>query len=121
MAAGYATMTQLTPDAYAHLDRLGDRARDGLAKVLEEAGVDAQVKGEGSVLAIVPTRNPISNWRDFVICEGRHDRLAVFHRHMLDNGILMAAHGTFVLSTPMTEEEIDRMVDAARKGAHLLQ
>lgn len=121
MAAGYATMTQLTADAYAHLDRLGDRARDGLRKVLDDAGVDAQIKGEGSVLAIVPTRNPISNWRDFVICEGRHDRLGAFHRHMLDNGILMAAHGTFVLSTPMTEAEIDRMVDAARKGVHCLQ
>lgn len=121
MAAGYATMTQLTAEAYAHLDQLGDRARDGLHKVLEDAGVDAQVKGEGSVLAVVPTRKPIRSWRDFVICEGRGDRLAAFHRHMLDNGILMAPHGTFVLSTPMTEAEIDRMVDAARNGAHLLQ
>ena len=121
MAAGYASMKQLTAEAYAHLDRLGDRARQGLSKVLEDAGVDAQVTGEGSVLAVVPTRTPIHSWREFVVCEGRGDRLAAFHRHMLDNGILMATHGTFVLSTPMTVTEIDTMVDAARKGAHLLQ
>lgn len=121
MAAGYASMAQLTPDAYAHLDRLGDRAREGLTQILDEAGVDAQIKGEGSVLAIVPTRTPISNWRDFVICEGRAGKLVAFHRHMLDNGILMAAHGTFVLSTPMTDAEIDKMLEAARKGVDLLQ
>lgn len=120
MVAGYASMTQLTDAAYAHLDRLGERARQGLAEVLAIAGADAQVTGEGSVLAIVPARKPFKNWREYAACEARHANMAAFHRHMLDSGILMAPHGTFVLSTPMTDTEIDAMVSATREGVRLL-
>jgi len=120
MVAGHAGMKQLTGDVYAHLDRLGTRARQGLREILADADVDAQVTGEGSLFAIVPTRKPIGNWRDYAVCESRHAAISALHRHMLDNGILMASHGTFVLSTPMTENEIDVLLDAARTGVHLL-
>jgi len=120
MAAGYAGMLQMTDDAYAHLDQLGDQARMGLQEILQEADADAQVIGEGSLLAIAPTRKPISSWRDFAACEARSVSIAAFHRYMLDNGILMATHGTFVLSTPMSANEIDALLETARKGVRLL-
>lgn len=113
MAAGYASMKQLTPAAYEHLDRLGRRARQGLSSILKCKNVDAQVMGEGSVLAIVPTRNPVRNWREFSVCEARKTPVAEFHKYMLDNGVLMAPHGTFVLSTAMNEGDIDAMLEAA--------
>ena len=113
MAAGYASMRQLTPGNYAHLDHLGQKARDGLQEILSSKNANAQVTGEGSVLAVVPTRNSISNWRDFYECESRKDEVAKFHRHMLNNGILMAPHGTLVLSTAMTDDDIDIMLEAA--------
>lgn len=120
MSAGYAAMTELTPEAYAHLEFLGARARNGINEIILDAEADAQVMGEGSVLAIVPTRAPVQNWREFSICETRKKGIVALHEHLLGNGILMAPHGTFVLSTPMVESDIDDMLEAVRSGIHHL-
>ncbi len=50
MAGGVATMEQLTPEAYAKLDALGDRLRDGVRRVLRKRGYPGQITGHGLAL-----------------------------------------------------------------------
>ena len=51
MAGGVATMQELTPEAYAKLDALGDRLRAGVKRVLVEA--QAGRAGDGARLALL--------------------------------------------------------------------
>ena len=40
---------------------------------------------------------------------------------MLNNGVLMTHHGFMLLSTPMTENDIDHMLEMALAGLRLVQ
>jgi glutamate-1-semialdehyde 2,1-aminomutase len=46
-AAGLATLRELTPAAYAHLDALGERLRERIASTIERDGLDARVTAVG--------------------------------------------------------------------------
>jgi glutamate-1-semialdehyde 2,1-aminomutase len=52
MAAGLATMELLTPEAFEHLESLGERARLRVREALHGAGVPGRVTGAGSLLRI---------------------------------------------------------------------
>src|SRR5579864_2137511 len=58
MAAGLATMTELTPDVYMELNRRGARVTEQLSEVFASQGVRAQVNGVGSLFAIHFTDRP---------------------------------------------------------------
>ena len=51
-AAGLATLRQLTPGAFAHLNDLGQRLRAGLREVFERRGVAAEPVVLGSIFSI---------------------------------------------------------------------
>src|SRR5207253_175211 len=63
MAAGYATMTELTPDVYEDLNRKGARVCEQLNEVLASHGVAVQVNGAGSMLALHVTSAPVVDYR----------------------------------------------------------
>ena len=52
MAAGLATLEQLTPEAFAHLNGLGERLRDGLNDLFVRKGIAAQAVGTGSLFSV---------------------------------------------------------------------
>ena len=111
MAAGLVTMQHLTRDAYARLDRLGERARTGLTEALKQAGVPGQVCGLGSLFRLHLTAEPITNYRAAYPDAAKLAALDVIHRHLLDNGVLVTPQLSGALSTPMVEKDIDRLVE----------
>ena len=40
----------------------------------------------------------------------------MLHRYLLNHGVQIIPHGMLILSTAMTEDDIDFMVDQARDG-----
>jgi glutamate-1-semialdehyde 2,1-aminomutase len=110
MAAGLAAMSLLTPAAYAHLDSLGDRLRDGLRSAARSAGIGAEVTGLGSLAAFHLTKAPVRNYRDAL----RSDREALrwLHIGLLNRGVFGRAGESFFLSTPMTNADVDTVVAA---------
>ena len=97
MVAGLVSMQLLDAAAIARINALGDRLRDGLNRVFREADVGAKAQGVGSMIAIAPITDPI---------------IARIHRELLNRGVLMMPRGAFVISTPMTEADIDRTIAA---------
>jgi glutamate-1-semialdehyde 2,1-aminomutase len=94
MAAGLATLAELAPGRYDELEALAIRLREQL----EDSGVS--VNQIGSLFRIVL---PDEFSRALFLA-------------LLEHGILLTPRGMGCLSTPMTEAEIDALVDAAQRG-----
>jgi len=116
MAAGIATMEQLTPEAFVHLNHIGERARVGIRKAIEKTGIKAIVNGMGSLMSVLFIENNYNNYREFGInmmtC-GALDTGKAFHRYLLNHGVLCIEPGGFIFSTANTEEEIDQLIEAS--------
>ena len=110
MAAGEATLTELTPAAYARLDGLGDRLRAGVGDVVARAGIAGQVSGVGSLFCL--------HWTDAVLTDYRSSRpsdpaapLRVFMA-LLNEGMMLSQRGLGACSLAMTDADIDQFVAA---------
>ncbi|MEP7105485.1 MAG: aspartate aminotransferase family protein [Chloroflexota bacterium] len=111
MAAGLATLKLLTPQAYAELDRLGDRSRDGLRAVFAEHEVEATVTGMSSVFQVHFTPGPVRNHRDSKRADAA--RLRDFVLGLTNHGVLLNMRGMGAMSTPVTDAEVDELLEAA--------
>ena len=116
--AGYAALSQLTPEAYTRLEELGDDLRSRANAVFADAGVPGQVRGAGSLIIVVPTDEPIVNYRSIPKGPAAEARMRGLHRGLLDAGVIVSKEGLGALSTPMGQVEVDRFVDALARAAH---
>ncbi|MBI2204955.1 MAG: aspartate aminotransferase family protein [Candidatus Rokubacteria bacterium] len=110
MAAGLATLEALTPEAYARLDALGDRLRGSVSRFLEGTRRRGQVTGVGSLFCLHWTSSHIVDYRS-----SRPKDLEMPMRvflGLLNEGILLTQRGLGAISLAMTEEDIDRFVNA---------
>jgi len=110
MAGGVATMEQLTPEAYARLDALGDRLRAGVQRLLRSLKHPGQVTGVGSLFWLHWTKRRLSDYRS-AKPEDPQAPLRVF-MGLLNEGILLSQRGLGACSLAMTDAEVDRFVEA---------
>ena len=112
-AAGLAMLHALTPEAYAHLDRLGGRLREGLNLAFREQKLPAVAAGIGSLFAIYLTPGGVAP-RDY------RSGLALDRSGIHDTFLALANAGYYLpfplsmcaISLPMGDEEIDGLIDA---------
>jgi glutamate-1-semialdehyde 2,1-aminomutase len=112
-AAGLATLTEvLTPDAYAHLARLGTRLADGCAKALSDHGIPGHAVDLGAKGCVSYRPEPLHNYRDFL--ETNTDLYLASYPWMVNRGVFMTPgdEEQWTLSVQHTETDIDRYVDA---------
>jgi glutamate-1-semialdehyde 2,1-aminomutase len=110
MAAGLATLNALTPDAYARLDALGERLRGGVARLLAATRRRGQVTGLGSLFWLHWTSEPLSDYRSARPKDGETP-VRVF-LGLLNEGILLTQRGLGACSVAMTDEDVDRFINA---------
>jgi len=110
IAAGIAALDLLTEEAIAHTNLLGEFLRSRLKNAMETAGMDAQLTGVGSLIAIHFTDKPIRNCQDVI--EAPKESLSVLHLSLLNRGIMIAPRGMFCTSTVMGDREIQQFVSA---------
>ena len=96
MAAGLATLAEMTPDRYEALELLAADLQTKLEGVLSETGTAGSVTRAGSLFHL-HVEDPGS-----------------LHLALLNNGILSTQRGMGCLSVPMASAEIDAFVDATR-------
>ncbi|MBL4836560.1 MAG: aminotransferase class III-fold pyridoxal phosphate-dependent enzyme [Kordiimonadaceae bacterium] len=122
MATGYVGMSLMTPEAFAELDRLGEKLREGLRKIAGDLGVVGHVEGVGSLNALIMHEAPIKNYREFVgaVQAGFLDRIQVFHQLLLEQRLL-TMRGGFILSTAMTDDDIDFTLEGVSKALTQMQ
>ena len=110
MAAGLATMRELTPDVYAELNRKGARVTELLTEVFASHGVEVQVNGAGSMFALHFTDQPVTDYRTKATADQKRARELFLS--LVNHGVLIAPRAMGALSTPMDEDDIQQFIDA---------
>jgi glutamate-1-semialdehyde 2,1-aminomutase len=116
MAAGEAALKAWTPSEVERLNGLGERFRDGMRTLLRNSNIAGVVGGAGSLCAagLGDSGGPIQNYRDYVSRTFDPNLNGAFYRGMLNRGVMFSEGGIFILSTPMTEDTIDHILDTAK-------
>jgi len=114
-AAGAATMRELSRGAIERLNAAGERLRIELREVFAAHELAVQITGMGSVLAVHFTARPVHDYRDVAAAD--RALLRRFVIGMLNEGVFLAPRGMMALSTPMTEDDLERVVRAADRVA----
>lgn len=116
MAAGFATLSQLTKESYVYFQKLGDLLATGISEAAEHYGVEHTINRAGSMIGFFFTNKDVINYETAKLSNLDHFN-SVF-KTMLQEGISLPPsqfEGLF-LSTAHTEEDINKTVAAFRKA-----
>ena len=113
MAAGVATLTELTRTVYRRLAELTDMLKQGVRQVCAELEQPVQVTGLGSLFGIHFTNGPLRNYRDLAAADKALGERVFMG--MLNEGFLLAPNLVGALSTELGEIEVDAFVRAFRR------
>ena len=114
-AAGLATLRQLTPAAFEHLNGLGERLGSGLREVFERRGVAAEPVVMGSVFSIHFVEPPLRNWRDLARADRKRGS-RVFLSVLLQGYLLSHSMGMNAISVPTEPGHVDGLVEAVDRA-----
>lgn len=113
MAAGLATLSQLTPESYEEFGKKADKLELGLRTAAEKYGIPHTINRAGSMIGIFFTNEDVINYE-----KARTSNLeffASYYREMANNGVFLPPsqfEGLF-LSTALTDEDIEKTIIAA--------
>jgi glutamate-1-semialdehyde 2,1-aminomutase len=122
MAASRVTLTRiLTPEAYAHLDALGEVLEGGLNQVIAEHGFPFHVINFGARGCVTYRRQPVRNYRDYATIDKSWAYLSWLYQ--CNRGLLMApfAEENWTLSVQHSESDVQRYVDTFAEMARDLR
>jgi len=108
--AGIATLEQVTPEAIAKINKLGESLATGIRQVFTKLNIKGQVTGTGSLQNVHFSPVPVVDGK--TSAEANKDILHLFHLALMGKGIFSVSRGLFAISIPMTEKEIDTAVKA---------
>ncbi|WP_093230153.1 glutamate-1-semialdehyde 2,1-aminomutase [Thermoflavimicrobium dichotomicum] len=114
MAAGIATLEEMTPAAYEELEQKGRRLEEGFRENAEKAGIPHHINRVGSMVCLFFTGEKVISYDQAK--QSDLERFAQYFRFMLEQGILLPPsqfEGMFV-STAHTDEDIERTIEANR-------
>ena len=108
--AGLTTLQILKREgSYERLFATGQRLRDALERLLNEAEIPARVVGEAPLFDVVFTENEVTDYRSMQ--SGDKSLLGQFNRLLLDKGVFKGT-SKFYVSMAHTEEDVDQTIDA---------
>ncbi len=113
--AGLATLETIRSEpVYEHTERLGDRAREGLAEVFDDLGVAGEPLGFSSLLQ--PVLNPERPLESPTDVKEATDGAALkaYHRGLLDRGYYFNQGSMGNVSYAMTEADVEGFLEASR-------
>lgn len=116
MTAGHTAMRLYTPEAIRRINALAERARRQIEDAIRVAGVTACVTGAGSMLRVHFKPEPPREYRTSYMASDEAGLMEAFLDYLFDNGIVLINTGTVMLSTVMTEYEIDTLSEAMLGG-----
>lgn len=116
MVAGLAAMKDFDEPAIERLNALSARAMKGIDDAARSTGARACVTGGGSILRVHMKEQPPRNYREAFLSPEENLRLKTMLDHLFDAGFVLINSCTAMLSTPMTEVEIDALVAACGEG-----
>lgn len=122
MAAGIASMKKFDEKAVDHINSLGARLREGGNDVFKSLGIKCQLNGTGSLTNIIYSDAEVSNAFTFAMTYiGCMELQKWVHLELMNRGIYTAKRGEFIISTPMSEQEIDKGIEGLKETFEFLK
>ena len=112
MAAGLATLKELTPKVYEYMNQLAEDMRNGLAKILEDLNIEAHAGATGSMFHIWWTKEEVVDYRSLVTANPRLD--AYFDLDSLNRGVYYRGHPN--VSAVTTKNDVKKALRAAEQS-----
>lgn len=112
MAAGYTTLSLLTPEVYEELERKAAKLEEGFLRNARDTGIACTINRVGSMVCPFFTDQPVTNFDS-----ARTSDLERFRRYfaeLLNRGVSIAPsqfEGMFV-STAHTDQDLDATIEA---------
>jgi glutamate-1-semialdehyde 2,1-aminomutase len=116
MIAGRVSMELFDHTAVSRLNQLADYARQQMTEAIQIAGIPACVAGAGSMCRVHMKSEIPLNYRDSFNTPNEAKALKILLDHLFDNGIMMINTCSAMLSTAMTEKEIDILTEVMLGG-----
>jgi glutamate-1-semialdehyde 2,1-aminomutase len=110
LSAGIATLEELTSNTYERLNRMGEFIRTRLTRLFNELQLEARVTGLGSLFQIHTTLSEVIDYRSTVMSNVNMQQLIFYS--LLVSGIFLAPRLMGCISTPMTEKEAEKLINA---------
>ncbi len=117
VAAALATLEVLESEpVYEHLYALGERMRQGLRGVAEEAGVEAIVSGYGSLYVMLFMEGPLRSYDDVV--RNDHELFVAYRKELVRRGVFEMPEniGRNHIMYAHTEADVDRTLEVSREA-----
>ncbi|MBS7703715.1 aspartate aminotransferase family protein [Chelatococcus asaccharovorans] len=111
MVAGRAGMEALTPAVFDRLAAAGDTVRSGLRQSISRHGLSFSVTGAASLLRVHAKAVAPLDYRDAVETPAERAAISRYVNHFIEAGLLVPASGMICLSTPMTEEDLQLIIE----------
>ena len=122
LAAGMVALNMLDQQAIDRLNNMGDRLRAGLERVLKSVGILGQITGKGSLMSLhFGGETPLNALAAALGARKNKEFFSLLHLQLANLGIHTAPRGMYIVSTPMSDTEIDRAIDAFEETLDLLK
>ena len=109
-AAGIETLEALTAPVIDELNRSGKDLTERLDKALQASGLPARATGTGSLFNIHAIGEEITDHH--AVRRADPELTELLHLGLMNRGYFLAPRGMGCLSTAMTADELDGLVDA---------
>lgn len=110
MVAGRVAMEAMTEEAFAGLETLGDRIRNGLREAIEKNGASFSVTGAASLFRVHARKVAPRDYRAGYPSGAESRVLTAISEHFLQRGIMLPNGAAASLSTAMSRYEADAIV-----------
>jgi len=118
LAAGIATLNELSPESYAKLDETGEQIRKGFIEATSSLGVEAQVVGIGSCFDIYFTNKVVEDYRS------AHRGNQLFRRcldlDLSNRGVFLPPQHFGCTSTVTSRDDIQATMRVVHDSLHTL-
>ena len=112
LAAGIASLTALDVTAFETLKALGDALRRQLREAIERRRAPFSVSGSASLFRIHPKAEAPSTYRAAFQTSAERSLMKTLTKRLLDSGVFFSASAVSSLSTPMTADDLQKIVEA---------
>lgn len=109
LAAGIATLKELTPELIERMNTQAAAIQQRTNDVFAKRGFNAHVTRMGSIFNLHLVRSPVVGRP---ATQADSDRLALLMLALLNEGFYLASRGMGCISAPMTDSDVDAFVTA---------
>jgi glutamate-1-semialdehyde 2,1-aminomutase len=118
LAAGIACLELLTPEAHARVQALSERGKNGIDELGRRYEVPLHATGLGHIFAMHWAPEPVVDYRTRM--QDDSEKIVNLGIALMNLGYYHFSFGSFLLSTAITEQDIDDLIAAIEQALHNL-